>query len=111
MSVHDDILVSLNYAITQNSGSLVYLSGSTYVSASVYKEYGLQQQYQTQDTGYDQQYLNFSVMAVWNDISDWGLTPKKSKVTLDGTDYLVGGVVTYTLPYAWITLRFYDSSI
>lgn len=111
MSIETDILLGLDEVIGQSSGSLVYLSGSTYVSCSVYKEYGRETTYETMETGYDKRYLNYSVLAKESDVGDWGLEPKKSKVILDGTDYLVGGVITHTRPFLWITLRYYDSSV
>lgn len=93
-----------------NSASLVYMSGSTNVSCSVYASYGNTVKYETDLNNYQQVIQDLSVIAKTSDVGSWGLEPKKSHVTLGGIKYLVGGVVTYVSDaYQWITLRVNNS--
>ena len=105
MDITNDILMGLNQAMEFSTATLSYLSASVPLSASVYSSYGQQIKYETDEFDYHKVWMDFSVMAKSDDVANWKLEPKKSKVYVDGVPYLVGGVVTYTPSIQWISLR------
>lgn len=111
MSIETDLLAAIDVLKTYNSASLSYISGSTTVSASVFSSYGEEVSYITEDGGYQMVHTDKSVVAKNSDIEGWNLIPKKTKVTLNDTDYLIGGVKTTCPSYTWIYLRFYDNTL
>ena len=109
MSLENDLLAGLNAAKSMSSASMSYLSGSTTVSASVYVSFSHGIRYETDEYNYQKTFLDKSVIAKTSDISAWSLEPKKSKVTIDGVNYLVGGLITYNPYLTWISLRIYSA--
>ena len=105
----DDLVkMAITKGMSYSSASLCYASGSSQFTASVYDSYANAIQYKTDEYGHEKLYNDKSIMAFTADIQDWGLEPKKSLVTLNGQSFLVGGLITYTDVYQWITLRSYQ---
>jgi hypothetical protein len=105
------LLAGLELVQSYSSASFAYLKdGTTPVTCSVYDSFGHSQTYETVESGYDRVFSDKSVIAKTSDVGTWGIEPKKSLVYLNGVPYLVGGVVTYTDIYQWISLRAYTHS-
>ena len=104
-AVESLILAGWQAAFDVSPATLSYLSGSTTVSASVVSSYGAGHKYQMNENNFIKEYLDYSVLAKTSDVSSWGLEPLKSKVVVDGTTYLVGGLITKNKLIYQITLR------
>ena len=104
-----DLLIGLAQAQAFSSASFSYLSGSTPLTCSVYQSFGNSVRYETDTFEYNKIYEDNSVIAKVSDVGTWGLEPKKSKVYVNGIPFMIGGLVTYTPAYYWISLRRYTS--
>lgn len=105
----EELLLGLAEAQSMSSATFSYLSGSTPLTCSVYQSFGFNVKYETDTFEYQKIYEDQSVIAKVSDVGTWGLEPKKSKVHVNGFPYMIGGVVTYTDIYYWISLRRYTS--
>ena len=105
MNPTDDLLLGLAEAQAFSNASFSYLSASVPVTCSVYQSYGYNVRYETDTFEYQKVYEDNSVVAKATDVGTWGLEPKKSEVHVDGVAFMVGGIVTYTPGYWWISLR------
>ena len=111
MNLTNELNYMYSEALKLNSGSLSYTSGSTTLSASCYVSFGQAEKWETQDNGYQRKFIDYSVIAKNADIQDWHLVPKESKVSVNNINYYVGGMMTKTDVYTWITLRPDNDSI
>jgi hypothetical protein len=105
MTVFDCLAQALAKAKSLNSGTLSYVSGSTTVTAKVYTGWLRDQSRNMEDAGYEATYDNLYVMASPEDVSNWGLQPMTSQVTVDGVAYLIGKTINKTSAYWSIWLR------
>lgn len=104
-SLSSALSAALAKAKQLNSGTLTFVSGSTTVSATVYKSFLKDQNRDIDDAGYQESYDNLYVMATPADVSSWGLQPMTSNVQLDGVPYMVGRTINKTSDYWTIWLR------
>jgi|ERR1044072_8949966 hypothetical protein len=106
MTLDEAYLAGLSKHAALSTGLLTYTkSDNTVVSASVYKSYQRDSNSDMQDAGYLDSLDNLYVLAKTSDVSTWGLQPMTSKVTLDGTSFLVGRTIGKTNAYWQIYLR------
>lgn len=86
-----------------NSGNLVFNGNSI----TVFKSFLRNQVRDMGQFGYDDTYDDLYVLTKPEDIASWNLQPKKSILTLDGTDYVLGRSTTTTPGYVtlWLRLR------
>lgn len=99
---------ALTYVKALSSGTLNYVSGSTPLTASVYKSFIRDYSREMDNTGYQQTYDNLYVLVKPSDVASWGLKPMTSEVTLDGVAYMTGRTINTTLGYTTIFLRTKD---
>lgn len=100
----------LSYVKNQASASLTYLSGSTTVSASVYKSFVREYTRDLKDAGAEQGFDNLYVLASPSAVQNWGLVPMKSNVDLDGVHYTVGRTINKAPGYWTVWLRYRTDS-
>lgn len=104
MDIGAEILLSLEYAKELNSATASYDGGSGQVTCSVYKSYGTNLRYETDEHGYIRHYDDLSIMMRASDLTG-SLTPLKSSVYVDGVKYMVGNLITTYPTIIWLTLR------
>ena len=105
-SVQAVLDAALAKAKALQSGTLSFTkSNGTVVSCTVFKSYLKDQNYDMEDTGYSETLDSMYVLAKPSDVSDWGLVPMKSVVTLDGTQFMIGRTIAKTVSYYTIWLR------
>jgi hypothetical protein len=104
-SLSSALSAALARAKQLNSGTLTYLSGSTTLSATVYKSFLKDYNRDMDDAGYSETYDNLYVMATPADVSSWGLQPMTSVVKLDGVEYMIGKTINKTTDYWTVWLR------
>lgn len=105
MNVTAALTQALNHLKQVNNATLTYVSGSTTVSASVFKSYIQTNGAEVKDAGLDFSMDDTFVLATPSDVSSWGLTPMKSKVSLDGVQFMVGNNIIKSAAHWQIWLR------
>lgn len=91
----------LNKLMESNPGSLTY-NGQTIVC---FKSFLKNQTREMGQFGYDDSYDDLYVLVKPSSIAGWNLQPKKTQLTLDGVDYILGRSTTTTPGYSTLWLR------
>jgi hypothetical protein len=109
MTPREALTKGLEKMIEINPATLSFVSGSTTVTCSCYFSFTNSIRYDMEDSDYKRTHEDTSVICKTADIEDWGLEPKKSKVTVNGVSYMTGGIFTTNDTYSWLSLRTYNA--
>lgn len=109
MSPREAIIKGYEKMLEINPATLSYISGSTTVTCSCYFSFTNSIRHDLDDAGYKRTHEDTSIICKTTDIEDWGLEPKKSKVTVNGVAYMTGGIFTNNDTISWISLRTYNA--
>jgi hypothetical protein len=92
-------------ARNQSSGSLTFLSGSSVVSASVFRSF-MNYTRNPEDANYNQAYDDCYIIGYYNDLAPWGLSPMdQSQLTLDGLAVATGNTIKSIPPNNPVLLK------